>query len=64
MINNPEFADAVFVVEDKTVYAHRGLLAARCSKFQQIFASSKDSKIEIPLPNLRYVVLPLGLTIG
>jgi hypothetical protein len=60
LVNNPEFCDVVFILEDKPLYAHRALLASRCTKFQQMFNNMKDAKPEIPIPNIRFAVF-LGM---
>ena len=36
LINDPEFADVTFIVEDKPVHAHRAILAARCDQFRYV----------------------------
>eukprot|EP01116_Phalansterium_solitarium_P011335 TRINITY_DN26980_c0_g1_i1.p1 TRINITY_DN26980_c0_g1~~TRINITY_DN26980_c0_g1_i1.p1 ORF type:complete len:307 (-),score=93.36 TRINITY_DN26980_c0_g1_i1:506-1426(-) len=60
IVNNAEFHDVVFVVEDnRPVYAHRAILGARSPKFQQLFLNSKEVTIakpipEIPLPHVSY----------
>lgn len=56
-MNNPDFCDVVFILEEKPLYAHRAILSARCSKFQQMFNNMKDSKPEIQIPNIRYPIL-------
>ena len=60
LVNNPDFCDVVFILEEKPLYAHRAILSARCSKFQQMFNSMKDPKPEIQIPNIRYSVF-LGM---
>jgi hypothetical protein len=60
MVNNPDFCDVVFVLEEKPLYAHRAILSARCSKFQQMFNTMKDPKPEIQIPNIRYATF-LGM---
>jgi hypothetical protein len=55
-VNNPDYADVVFILEDKPIYAHRALLSARCTKFQQMFRDIQEPRPEIALPNIRYAV--------
>ncbi len=60
LVNNPDFCDVVFILEDKPLYAHRALLSARCPKFQQMFNTMKDARPEIQIPNIRYATF-LGM---
>lgn len=36
LLNNPEFSDIIFVVEDKKIYAHRCILMARSEPLQMM----------------------------
>lgn len=61
LVNNKEFSDVVFKVEDTPLYAHRAVLAARCTRLQQMFSNlSKEQQTrpvpEIPIPNVRFDV--------
>ncbi len=48
MVNNPLFSDVKFEVEDKTVYGHRAILAARSEYFMAMFSDGlKESKAEL-----------------
>eukprot|EP01112_Ceratiomyxa_fruticulosa_P019385 TRINITY_DN6337_c0_g1_i1.p1 TRINITY_DN6337_c0_g1~~TRINITY_DN6337_c0_g1_i1.p1 ORF type:complete len:365 (-),score=62.18 TRINITY_DN6337_c0_g1_i1:116-1210(-) len=60
MVNNPDFCDVVFVLEEKPIYAHRAILAARSQKFQQMFNNIKEPRPEVIIPNIRYSVF-LGM---
>jgi RCC1 and BTB domain-containing protein len=58
LINNSDFSDVTFVVEDKPVHAHRAFLAVRCDHFRAMFSSGmKESReLEIPIPNIRFPI--------
>jgi len=52
MVNNSEFADVCFILEDeRRVYAHRAILAARSAHFRAMFTSgmkeSREKEIKI-----------------
>ena len=53
LIDNPEFADIVFVVEGRKVHANRALLAARSDHFRaMLFGRMREAtalEIEIPV---------------
>jgi hypothetical protein len=55
LVNDEEFSDVTFTVEDQPVYAHRALLASRCEHFAAMFRSgmreSADKAI-IPIPEM------------
>jgi RCC1 and BTB domain-containing protein len=52
LVNDEEFADLVFIVEDQPVYAHRAILAHRCEHFAAMFRSGFRESTE------RTVVMP------
>jgi hypothetical protein len=56
LVNNPDYCDIIFVLEDKPLYAHRCILASRSQKFQQLFNNVKDPRPEIHIPNIRFPV--------
>jgi len=37
IINNPTFADVVFLVESKPIYGHKAILSAQCEHFRGMF---------------------------
>jgi hypothetical protein len=37
IINNPTFADVVFLVEQKAIYGHKAILSAQCEHFRGMF---------------------------
>ena len=39
IINNPTFADIVFMVESKPIYGHKAILAAQCEHFRGMFTN-------------------------
>jgi RCC1 and BTB domain-containing protein len=52
LVNDDEFSDVTFVVEDQPTYAHRAILAQRCEHFAAMFRSgfreSTEQSITIP----------------
>ena len=40
MVNDEEFSDVTFLLEDEPVYAHRAILAQRCDHFAAMFRRS------------------------
>jgi len=56
LVNNPDYCDVVFILEDKPLYAHRCILASRSQKFQQLFNNIKEARAEINVPNIRFPV--------
>jgi len=56
LVNNPDYCDIVFILEDKPLYAHRCILASRSQKFQQLFNNIKEARAEINVPNIRFPV--------
>ena len=39
LINNSTFADVVFSVEGKQIYAHKAILSAQCEHFRAMFTN-------------------------
>jgi len=37
LLNNCKYSDVQFVLEGKTVFAHKNILSARCEKFELLF---------------------------
>jgi len=60
MVDNPEYADIVFLLgEDmEKVHAHRSVLASRCEHFAAMFRSGMRESIEreIPIPDMSKAV--------
>ena len=42
LLNDPIFSDVCFLVEGKTVHAHKAILATRCEYFQAMFNSKME----------------------
>lgn len=63
MVDNNEFADVVFIVDDQRVYAHRSILAGRCEHFAAMFRSGMRESVEgvIHIPNVSKPVFLLLL---
>ena len=64
MVNDEEFSDVSFTVEDQPIYAHRALLAQRCEHFAAMFRSGMRESAEkavIPIPNMSRRVFMLLL---
>jgi RCC1 and BTB domain-containing protein len=63
MVNNEEFSDVTFLVENEPVYAHRVILAHRCDHFAAMFRSGMRESTErfIPIPNISKQVFLLLL---
>ena len=53
MVNDEEFSDVTFLVEDQSIYAHRAILAQRCDHFAAMFRSGMRESVEktIPIPD-------------
>lgn len=60
MVNNKEFCDVIFKVENTPLYAHRAILGARCPRLQQMFISQAKEQNkplpEISIENVRFDV--------
>lgn len=58
LIDNSDFSDVVFIVEDKPVHAHRAFLAVRCDHFRAMFSSGmiESKAAEIVIPNIRFPI--------
>jgi RCC1 and BTB domain-containing protein len=54
MVNDDEFSDITFLVEDTPVYAHRAILAQRCDHFAAMFRSGMRESVErfVPIPDI------------
>lgn len=50
LVNDEEFSDITFMVEDHPVYAHRALLAQRCDHFAAMFRSGMRESVEKIVP--------------
>lgn len=53
LVNNPDFSDITFIVQDHRIYAHKAILVAQCEHFRAMFsghrfAESTQTEIEIP----------------
>jgi len=53
MINDREYSDVTFILDDQAVYAHKSILASRCEIFAAMFRSGMRESVEreIHLPN-------------
>lgn len=63
LVNDEEFSDITFLVDDLPVYAHRAILAQRCEHFAAMFRSGMRESVEktIPIPNISRPVFLLLL---
>lgn len=63
LVNDDEFSDVTFILENQHVYAHRAILAARCELFAAMLRSGMRESVEgvIPIPNIRRSVFLLLL---
>ena len=54
MINDSEYSDVTFILEDQPVYAHKSVLSNRCEIFAAMFRSGMRESVEreIQLPNI------------
>ena len=61
MVDNDEFADVAFIVNNERVYAHRSILASRCEHFAAMFRSGMRESVEneIHIPNVTKAVFIL-----
>jgi hypothetical protein len=50
LVNDEEYSDVTFVVEDQPVYAHRAILAQRCDHFAAMFRSGMRESVERMVP--------------
>jgi RCC1 and BTB domain-containing protein len=46
MINQEEYSDVTFIIENQKIFAHRSILAARCDHFSAMFSSGMRESIE------------------
>lgn len=58
LLDNEMFSDVRFIVEDRTIYAHRCILYARADYFRNMFDSRmrETSEVDIPIPGVSYEV--------
>jgi RCC1 and BTB domain-containing protein len=63
LVNDEEFSDVTFMIENEPVYAHRAILAQRCEHFAAMFRSGMRESLErvIPMPNISKPVFLLLL---
>lgn len=63
LVNDDEFSDITFIIENQQVFAHRAILAARCPPFAAMLRSGMRESVEgvIPIPNIRRAVFLLLL---
>lgn len=63
MVNDDEFSDVTFVLENESVHAHRAMLAHRCEHFAAMFRSGMRESVErcITIPNMSKHVFLLML---
>lgn len=63
LVNDEEFSDVTFLVEDQPVYAHRAILAQRCEHFAAMFRSGMRESVErmVPIPEMSRSVFLLLL---
>ncbi|RQM20636.1 hypothetical protein B5M09_000397 [Aphanomyces astaci] len=58
LVDEPDFADVVFLVESRRIFGHRAILAARCPHFKAMFSSGmrESRELEVPVPSIRIPV--------
>ena len=63
LVNDEEFSDVTFLVEDQPIYAHRAILAQRCDHFAAMFRSGMREASErmVPIPDISRKVFLLLL---
>ncbi len=64
MVDDEEYSDVTFIVEDQPVYALRAILAKRCEHFAAMFRSGmreSEAGAEIPIPSISRAVFLLIL---
>jgi len=54
LVDDEEYSDVTFLVEDQPVYAHRAILAQRCDHFAAMFRSGMKEACErmVPIPDI------------
>mmetsp|Transcript_20483 Transcript_20483/g.50234 ORF Transcript_20483/g.50234 Transcript_20483/m.50234 type:complete len:594 (-) Transcript_20483:76-1857(-) len=54
LVDDEEYSDVTFLVEDQEVYAHRAILAQRCDHFAAMFRSGMKEACEriVPIPDI------------
>lgn len=63
LVNDDEFSDVTFLVEERQVHAHRAILAHRCEHFAAMFRSGMRESVErmVPIPEISHSVFLLLL---
>ena len=63
LVNDEEYSDVTFLIENEPVHAHRAILAQRCEPFAAMFRSGMRESVErvIAIPNVRKKVFLLLL---
>merc|ERR1712228_76791 len=61
MVNDDEYSDVTFIVDDRPVHAHRVILAKRCEHFAAMFRSGMRESVEreIRIPNISHHIFVL-----
>ena len=64
MVNNEQFSDIAFLVDGRTVYAHKFILFARCEYFRRMFTGGYRESTDacIPIPDVSHDVFLCVLT--
>jgi RCC1 and BTB domain-containing protein len=54
LVNDEEFSDVTFLIEDQPIYAHRAILVQRCDHFAAMFRSGMREACEriVPIPDI------------
>mmetsp|Transcript_21486 Transcript_21486/g.30089 ORF Transcript_21486/g.30089 Transcript_21486/m.30089 type:complete len:607 (+) Transcript_21486:80-1900(+) len=54
LVNDDEYSDVTFIIDNQPVYAHRSILAHRCDHFAAMFRSGMRESVEreISIPNV------------
>lgn len=63
LVNDDEFSDVTFLIENEPIYAHKAILAQRSQHFAAMFRSGmrESSERTIPIPNISRTVFLLLL---
>ena len=63
MVNNPQFSDVTFLVENKPFYAHKVIVAQLSEKFRAMFSTgmresnaNDGGSVIVPIQNISYAV--------
>jgi len=64
MVNNEQFSDIAFLVEGRTVHAHKFILFARCEYFRRMFTGGYKESTDacVPIPDVSFEVFICILT--